>query len=244
MSAVQAHPDPEARLGHRFRDRGLLGRALTPPSSGHPAHNQRLEFLGDALLNAAVAALLHREKPDWAEGDLSKLRGMLVRRESLQDWAQDLGLALRTGPRSPKAPSAASQAKALADAVEAVLGAMFLDVQAGGGDPFGAVQTAVERRFLHAVLAAGPGAWEVQDAKTTLQERAAGRGWAPPAYLRLGRSGPDHAPRFRVRVEAGGLSAEAEAGTLKAAETEAARNLLARIPADASGPLSSSEKLG
>lgn len=244
MPAATVPPNPEARLGHRFRDRGLLELALTPPSTGHPAHNQRLEFLGDALLNAAVAVLLHREKPDWAEGDLSKLRGMLVRREALQAWGMELGLELRTGPRSPKATPASSRGKALADALEAVLGALFLDVEADGGDPFGAVLAAAERHFLRGIREAGPGAWEVQDAKTTLQERAAGRGWEPPAYTQLGRRGPDHAPRFRVRVEAGGHSAEAEASTIKGAETEAARLLLARILEDSSPPLSSRGKLG
>lgn len=244
MPATPARPDPEARLGYRFLDRDLLELALTPPSSGHPAHNQRLEFLGDALLNAAVAVLLHREKPAWAEGDLSKLRGMLVRREALQAWAIELGLVLRTGPRSPRSSAGSSQGKALADAMEAVLGALFLDVQAGGGDPFGAVLGVTEHRFLHAIRSAGPGAWEVQDAKTTLQERVASRGWDPPVYLQQGRRGPDHAPRFRVRAEAGGLSTEAEASTIKGAETEAARLLLARIQEESSPPLSSRGKLG
>lgn len=218
----------ESRLGYHFKDPGLLELALTPPSSGHPDHNQRLEFLGDALLNAAVAVLVHRELPGWPEGDLSKLRGMLVRREALQEWSADLGLALRPGPRSPKRMPPAGADKAHADALEALLGGLFLD--AGGADAFQAVLNAVERRFLAGIRNAWPGVWEIQDSKTTLQERAASRGWAPPAYAVLSREGPDHAPRFRIRVEAGGHSAEAEAGTIKGAEADAARLLLARLP--------------
>lgn len=237
-------PDPASGLDHAFRDSALLEQALTPPSTGLPVHNQRLEFLGDALLNAAVAALLYREHPDWDEGDLSKLRGMLVRREALRAWARDLGLTLRSGPRSPRQPTAVAAGKALADAMEAVLGALFLDVQAGGGDGFRAVAAVVEARFLAVVRAARPGDWELQDSKTTLQERAAGQGWAPPSYAVVGRAGPDHAPLFTVRAEVGGLAAEAEARTIKGAETEAARALLARLPGPPSSPLSFSEKLG
>ena len=229
MPKVKPTLDLEIQLGHRLSDKTLLDLALTPPSSGLAAHNQRLEFLGDALLNAAIAVLLHRERPTWPEGDLSKLRGMLVRREALLEWSQELGLELRSGPRSPKAAAQAGRENALADAMEAVLGALFLDAQAAGGEPFQAVLSAVERRFLPTIRAARPGAWETQDSKTTLQERAAGRGWKPPVYALLQRSGPDHAPRFKVRAEVGTLEAEAEAGTIKGAETEAARILLAKL---------------
>lgn len=230
MPKVKPALDLESRLGHRFRDRALLELALTPPSSGLSAHNQRLEFLGDALLNAAIAVLVHRERPTWPEGDLSKLRGMLVRREALLEWSQELGLELRSGPRSPKATAQAGRENALADAMEAVLGALFLDAQTADGEPFQSVVAAVERRFLPGIRAARPGVWETQDSKTTLQERAASRGWKPPVYTLLQRSGPDHAPRFKVHAEVGTLEADAEAGTIKGAETEAARILLARLP--------------
>jgi ribonuclease-3 len=242
MQKARPATDPEQLLGYRFRNRSLFEQALTPPSSGHPENNQRLEFLGDALLNAAVALLVHRERPGWPEGDLSKLRGMLVRREALLEWSRDLGLALRAGPRSPK--RAVAGENALADALEAVLGAAFLDAQGVGEDAFQAVLEAVERRFLPLIQTVRLGAWEIQDSKTTLQERAASRGWAPPLYTTLGRSGPDHAPRFQVRAAVGGLSAEAEAGTIKGAEAEAARFLLAMLGEDPSSPLSFREKLG
>jgi ribonuclease-3 len=244
LNVVTHSADAEALLGYRFGDRSLLELALTPPSSGHPTHNQRLEFLGDALLNAAVAVLLHREWPSWPEGDLSKLRGMLVRREALLDWALDLQLALRSGPRSAKNPAQAGTEKALADALEAVLGALFLDAQSTGGDAFQSVVAVVEQRFLATIQQAWPGIWEVQDSKTTLQERAASHGLEPPVYALLGRRGPDHAPRFKIRVDVGGLCAEAESGSIKGAETEAARILLAKQIWGNSPPLSSRGKLG
>jgi ribonuclease-3 len=221
--------DLEGRLGHRFRDAGLLGLALTPPSSGSPVNNQRLEFLGDALLNAAVALLALREKPDWAEGDLSKLRASLVRRETLVDWARDIDLRLTHAPLPPGKQPPAGREKPLSDALEAVLAAIFLDVQGGGGDGFTAVLAVVERRFLAPIRAADAEAWKTADPKTALKERTEALGLDAPRFHRLAQRGPDHAPRFRVRAEAGGHSTEAEAGTIKGAEADAARLLLARL---------------
>lgn len=228
-SAPPPGPDLEGRLGHRFRDPALLRAALTPPSAGLPADNQRLEFLGDSVLHLCVSLLVYREHPGWAEGALSKLRGMLVCTDALHQWAQDLGLELARGPRSPRKASPASLRNPLADAVEALLAAVFLDVQAGGGDALGAVRAIVERRFLAEVQGAYPGVWETRDSKTTLQERAAALGLPPPAYELRQRSGPDHAPAFTVQVRLGDRSATATAGTLKGAQAEAARNLLASL---------------
>ncbi len=228
-------PDPapagasplEARLGHAFLDPALLEEALTPPAAGLPTNNQRLEFLGDALLNAAAALLIHREHPDWDEGGMSKLRGMLVCTDSLRRWALDLGLELRAGPRSSrKAGAHAAARRPLADAVEALLAAAYLDAAAPGRDGFPLVVDLVSRRFGQEIREAFPGIWEEQDSKTTLQELAAARALPPPVYELLGRSGPDHLPDFRVRAEAGGKSACASSGTIQKAEAEAARALL------------------
>ena len=220
-------PSPlEAGLGYRFRDPDLLRTALTPPSAGLPADNQRLEFLGDSVLHLCVSVLLYREHPDWAEGALSKLRGLLVCTDALHEWARDLGIELGRGPRSPRKPGAVDLRNPLADAVEALLAAVFLDVQARGGDAFGTVQAIVERRFLQQIQGAFMGIWEARDSKTTLQERAAAMTLPPPVYELVGRSGPDHAPSFTVRVSVGGSAATATAGTLKRAQTEAARALL------------------
>ena len=216
----------EGRLGRRFGDPLLLEEALTPPSTGQPRHNQRLEFLGDALFNAAAALLIHRAHPGWEEGGMSKLRGLLVCTDSLHRWALDLGLELRRGPRSPKG---GSPRKALADAMEALLAAAYLDAAARGEDAFPVVLGLVEARFGGEIGRAVPGVWEEVDSKTTLQEWAAAQGWPPPTYAMLDRSGPDHLPRFRVEAQAGGRSARAEAGTIREAETLAARSLLAEL---------------
>lgn len=213
-------PGLEAKLGYRFRDAGLRVLALTPPSSGLAPHNQRLEFLGDALLNAAVALLIHQEKAEWAEGDMSKLRGRLVSTASLAAWASDLGIALVPGPRTPKAPPGS---KALADAVEALLAALHLDAGAGG---FAAVVKVCEARYGEAIRQARPEDWRSSDAKTALQERAAAEGLPAPRYHAARQEGPDHAPTFTVDVELGPRRATGQGPTRKAAETEAARRLL------------------
>ena len=216
----------EAGLGYRFRDAGLLRTALTPPSAGLPGDNQRLEFLGDSVLHLCVSTLVYREHPEWAEGALSKLRGLLVCTDALHAWAKDLGIELGRGPRSPRKAGAVDLRNPLADAVEALLAAVFLDVQAQGGDALGVVQGIVERRFLREIQEAFMGIWESRDSKSTLQERAAALALPPPVYELLERAGPDHAPTFTVQVRLGDRSACAAASTLKRAQTAAARALL------------------
>ena len=216
----------EAKLGHRFRDQELLRTALTPPSAGLPVDNQRLEFLGDSVLHLCVSTLVYREHPQWAEGALSKLRGLLVCTDALHAWARDLGIELGRGPRSPKKAGAVDLRNPLADSVEALLAAVFLDVQAQGGDALGVVQVIVERRFLSEIQEAFMGIWEARDSKTTLQERAAAMALPPPVYELLERAGPDHAPTFTVEARVGERSARASAATLKRAQTAAARALL------------------
>jgi ribonuclease-3 len=223
-------PTPlEEGLGYRFRDSGLLRAALTPASAGLARDNQRLEFLGDSVLQLCVSLLIFREHPDWAEGALSKLQHLLVCTDALHQWAKDLGLELGRGPRSPKKPGAMDLRNALADAVEALLAAIFLDVQAQGGDAFGTVREIVERRFLAEVQRAFMGVWEDRDAKTTLQERAAAMALPPPAYELVEKAGPDHAPTFTVRVSVGERVATGVAGSLKRAQAEAARALLGAL---------------
>ena len=215
----------EARLGHVFANRIHLEEALTHASTGKGRDNQRLEFLGDALLNFCVALIIHRERPDWEEGPMSKLRGVLVCTEALHEWALDLGMGrlLAAGGHTRMGP------KPLADAVEALLAAMYLDVQAAGGNGAAEVLRLVETRHLEAIRCADPGLWTRRDAKTTLQETAARLGLPAPAYELLEQSGPDHAPRFAVRARTGPHVAEAEGPTRKKAETVAARKLLDQL---------------
>ena len=220
--------DLQTRLGYQFHDPALLGEALTHSSAGARRDNQRLEFLGDALLNFTIAFLLHRERPDWQEGAMSKLRGVLVRTDALHAWALELGLdaALKSAhPR--KAPPMGP--KPLADALEALLAAIYLDALAGGGDGTLPVRALVEARFLEPIRQAQPESWTRTDPKTHLQETAARLGLPAPVYEQVSQAGPGHAPRFTMRVSVGTLSGEAEGPTRKGAEGEAARQLLERL---------------
>jgi ribonuclease-3 len=221
----------EGRLGYQFHDPALLSQALTHPSSGCQPDNQRLEFLGDALFGAALALLLFREKPDWPEGAMTKLSHLLVSTDALFDWAQALELRLQLPPKADPSHLKTSFRKPLADAVEALLAAVFLDAQKVGEDGFAAVYRLIEQRFLDPIHQAEAGSWERHDTKTTLQERAASQGLSAPNYEMLGRSGPDHAPTFSVRVTVGPHHAQATARSLKQAQVEAARKVLESLSA-------------
>lgn len=219
----------EASLGYRFQDRAWLRTALTPPSTGLNPNNQRLEYLGDAILQLCVSDLIFHEKPDWDEGAMSKLRGMLVCTETLCEWALSLDLNLGTGPRSTKKDATAAVRKPKADAMEALIAAVFLDTQSAGGDPLATVSGLVAAKFLAAIRQAQIGVWEQRDSKTTLQERAATLALPAPVYEQIERGGPDHAPVFTVRVRVGTLAAVATAGTLKRAQMDAAREILKHL---------------
>ena len=228
--------DVEAAVHYEFHGAGLMDLALTHGSAGRGRDNQRLEFLGDALLNFCVARLVYQEQPDWPEGAMSKLRGMLVCTDALHDWARDLGLSLTTGSRAPKQPGALR--KPLADAVEALLAAIYLDAEDSKKDGLEAVMALVARRHLDAIRAAHLGMWEHRDSKTTLQEKAAALGLPAPRYEQISRSGPDHQPTFCVRASIGEVQAEANAGNLKQAEILAARELVKHLDRVTSGQVS------
>ncbi len=211
-------------LGHRFADPALLEQAVTHPSATSPARpdNQRLEFLGDRVLGLIVVEALLAAYPGEAEGALAPRFNALVRGETLAEIAVEIGLGefLRLG-RSEATGGGRKKKAILADAMEAVIAALFLD----GG--MAAAQ--------HFVLARWQGRIEAQDeapmdAKTRLQEWAQGRGMAPPAYVVTGREGPDHAPRFTIeaRLESGETTA-GQASSKKQAEQIAATALLARL---------------
>ncbi len=221
----------ESRLGYAFHDRRLLEEALTHASTGKARDNQRLEFLGDALVNLGMTLLIHRLQPTWQEGPMSKLRGLLVCTDSLAAWALDLGIELRRGGKSKG--GVAFGTKPMADAMEALLAAVYLDASARGVEGLALVTDLVGRRFEAAVKSAHPGLWETKDTKTTLQERTATLGLGAPSYTLVAQSGPDHAPIFRVNVQVGSMGAQASGSTLKKAEAEAARALLARIANEA-----------
>lgn len=231
MNKTQRSPSAlEQKLGYRFHDEARLHAALTPPWEDRGPDNQRLEFLGDSILTLCVSLLVYREHPDWPEGSLTKLRGLMVCTDALHAWALDLGVELRQGPRAPRKVVPGLR-NALADAVEAILAAMFLDLEAAGAAPLPEVLALVERRFLEQIRSAYVGIWEAKDSKTTLQERGAALGLPPPRYELLEQTGPGHAPTFKVRAAMGAYGAEASAGTVKRAQAEAARVLLGLLPA-------------
>ena len=219
----------ETSLGYLFRDRSWLDTALTPPSTGRLPNNQRLEYLGDAILQLCVSELIFREKPDWDEGAMSKLRGMLVCTQTLCEWALSMDLTLGTGPRSTKKEAVGGGRKPKADAMEAVIAAVFLDARNADQDPLATVSRLVASRFLPSIRQARIGVWEEGDSKTTLQERTANLALPAPTYELIERGGPDHAPIFTVRVRAGTLEAVATASTLKRAQVEAAREILKHL---------------
>lgn len=209
------------QLGHAFRDPELLTRALTHRSAAG-ASNERLEFLGDGLINFVTAEALYRARPDADEGELSRLRASLVCEESLARVADGLGLGevLILGPGELKA-GGHRRASILADTLEAVLGAIYLD----GG--FDAARGACERALAEP-LAQLPDAGRLKDAKTRLQEYLQGRGRPLPVYELSAAEGPPHRQWFTVRCSLadGAAVAWGSAGSRKAAEQEAAGRML------------------
>lgn len=213
--------DPEtvsARIGHRFRDPALLRRALTHRSFG-ATHNERLEFLGDSVVNCTVALELFEKFPELSEGELSRLRANLVNQQALHRIATelDLGRQLLLGEGEIKS-GGASRPSILADGVEALIGATLLD----GG--FTAAQAVVRQLFAADLAAIDPKA-SGKDAKTMLQEFAQGRGMALPVYTLLATLGHAHAQTFEVQcaLEECGIRTEGRGVSRRAAEQEAAR---------------------
>lgn len=228
----------EARLGHRFVSRDLLCQALTHRSlayeqsgSGDPApeDNERLEFLGDAVVGLVTAESLYRRYPDLTEGALTRLRGALVSRRHLAEVAEtlELGNYLRLG-RGEERSGGRAKLALLANTMEAVIGAIYLDA---GLD---AARLLIENRViepsaltLRQQLQTGEG---IGDFKSALQELLQARKQGQPAYRTTGETGPDHRKRFFVEVRAGGESlAEGSGATRKTAEQDAARMALERL---------------
>ena len=224
-SAEAGGPDPLAalgdRLGHSFGDPGLVRRALTHRSwcAEHPGElsNERLEFLGDAVLGMVVAEHLYERFPERSEGELSKARASVVNADALAEAARAVGLGtgLRLG-RGEDAVGGRAKTSILADAMEAVIGAVYLD---GGLEP---ARRLVLERLASAIEVAAEGAG-VTDYKTQLQELAARRFDQLPVY-EVADEGPDHEKRFFASVRLGGVErGRGEGRSKKQAEQAAAR---------------------
>ncbi len=230
--AAEATTDARALFGHDFARPELLREALTHRSAVGPGgfgSNERLEFVGDRVLGLIVAEWLAERFPGEREGELGPRLAHLVARPTLAQIADEIGLGgaiamnageIRKGVRT--------RATVLSDALEAAIGALYLD---------GGLEAA--RRFVRAAWGARieAQARPPKDPKTALQEYTLARGWGLPDYAIAGREGPPHAPAFRVRVTVpqahaasrGDLVGEGAGGSKRMAERAAAADLMARL---------------
>ncbi len=217
--------DLEKKLGYKFKRQDLLERALTHASvrGGKKGRvdNERLEFIGDRVLGLAIVEVLNTDFPEANEGELARRYNRLVRGETCAKVARQLGLGEHLILSESEAESGGrNKDTILADAVEAVLGAVFVD---SGFDK----ARAVVNRLWSASEETKPDA--AADAKSALQEWAQGNGLALPLYVEIARKGPDHAPHFTSEVRINGKAPARGEGTSKrAAEQAAAGALLAR----------------
>jgi ribonuclease-3 len=228
--ATGAPSDPgelERRLDYRFKDRLLLREALTHGSASGPGRgrrrtNERLEFLGDRVVGLAVAELLIRRYPDEPEGALSPRLSGLVSEPALAAVARTLGLgAWLVVARSEEEAGGRERPAILADAFEALIGAVYLD---GGWDRAAAIVRRGVEPLLETMVA------PPRDAKSRLQEWTQARSLGLPRYELVQAEGPDHAPIFEVAVAVADLPpARAAAQSKRAAEQAAAAALLARL---------------
>lgn len=227
-SAVEWQRDA---LGYECRDPALLEAALTHRSAGGP-HNERLEFLGDAVLNCVVAMLVFREFGAADEGELSRFRSSLVSGEALAVIAAEIGLGDQLRLGSGELKSGGFRRKSiLADALEALFGAIYLD----GG--FDAAARVIERLFIPR-LDRLPSAAELKDPKTRLQETLQARGLPLPAYVVESITGEAHNQVFQVScsVESLGLKTQAQGASRRRAEQAAAQLMLEALQESSNSP--------
>ncbi len=216
----------QRRLGHRFADPDLLALALTHRSFGAD-HNERLEFLGDAVLSLAISSLLYERFAGSDEGDLTRVRAHLVREDSLHKVAvlQGLPEVLRLSEGEARG-GGAQRVSILADALEAIIGATFVD----GG--FASARALVQRLFGDVINATDIGGW-AKDAKTELQEWLQARRLPVPGYRISATRGQAHAQTFEVECEVPTLNLmhSGEGRSRRLAEQEAARRMLDALKA-------------
>ncbi len=225
MSRPSKYAELEIALGYRFKDRKLLERALTHASVRSSAatrlDNERLEFLGDRVLGLAVAEMLHRSLPDHSEGELARYFNRLVRGQTCAAVGREAGIGKFLILSDSEADSGGREKDTiLANAVEALLGAVFLE----GG--FKAGRETVERLWGER-FNLKPSV--MVDPKSALQEWAQGQGLPLPRYAEISRAGPDHAPVFIAEARLKGHEpAKGEGTSKRQAEQAAATELLRR----------------
>ncbi len=231
-SKITVREDPQAfaeRLGLEFRDYLLLNRALTHSSylNEHPEaleDNERLEFLGDAVLDFSVGAWLYNNFPEMKEGELTRLRAALVQTEQLAQFAKSIGLGNAMKLGLGETQNGGNQRDALlCDTFEALIGAVYLD---SGMDQVCKFIFSMLEDACHAIIMNHTH----EDPKSTLQEWAQSRGYSPPQYLVTHSSGPDHQKMFEVDVLINSKKQASGKGHSKqAAEKDAASNALKKI---------------
>ena len=214
----------KSALGYEFSDRSLLLQALMHSSAAFQGRSsyERLEFLGDRVLGFTIADLLFDAYPHEEEGAMAKRHADLVRRKTLADVAREAGIGPHIEMSRGEAESGGRENDAiLADVCEAIIAALYRD---GGLEP---ARRFIARYWIDRLLAPS---CTPEDAKTSLQEWAQGQGLPLPNYRTIGREGPDHAPKFTVRVGIQGWEEVDGCGSSKrAAERAAAEALLARL---------------
>jgi ribonuclease-3 len=233
--AITEIAELESLLGHQFQDARWLHQALMHSSRiperapEEPAEsNEKLEFLGDAVLELIVSEELVRKFPDWSEGQLSKSRARLVNATAISLSAQRLGLGkyLRLG-RGEEKTGGRTKPALLADAYEALIAAVYLD---GGLE---AARGFVRRSLVEGAIAVEAERLGHTDHKSALQEFLQSRGMAPGSYYVIAESGPDHQKTFRVEVRIGGQVTAMGCGrTKKEAEQSAAIAALIQLGAE------------
>lgn len=212
----------EQKIGYRFKNAKLLTQALTHRSFGLP-NNERLEFLGDSVLNCVIAKILYQRFPGIAEGDLSRVRANLVNQQCLYDLASslDLGESVMLGQGEIRS-GGSKRPSILADAMEAIFGAVFLD--AG----FEAAADLISSLFDEILSDLDPAAVS-KDPKTRLQEFLQGRRLSLPLYSVIGVTGQAHDQHFRVEcaIEEMAIRTQGEGSSRRAAEQDAAKRAYA-----------------
>lgn len=212
------------QLGYDFHDQSLLEQALTHRSAA-TLNNERLEFLGDGVLNFIIASELYQLKSRYKEGELTRMRASLVRKETLAEIAAELELGLQLVLGSGELKSGGYERDSiLGDTVEAILGAIYLD---GGFDQC----QQVVRRLYATRLANLPDVDQLKDPKTRLQEYLQGRQFELPEYTLVEKSGKPHEQQFRVQCTVRQLNIESCADALgrRRAEQAAAQKVLEKL---------------
>jgi len=223
------HRKLESAIGYRFRKKALLDLALTHPSHRYenPAaedDNQRLEYLGDAVLSLIAAEYLFKKNPDASEGDMSKLRSQLTQDRMLAEIGSSIGLgAFLLLGRGEEKSGGATRSSNLADAVEAIIGAAWLD----GGSR--ATSRIFKKVFLPLLDRLSERPATRNNPKGKLQEYAQSNGFDVPLYETIETSGPEHDRMFKVEVSACSKKWSATAGSKREAERLSASKALAEL---------------